>query len=82
MPIATLLKKTIFDQYRVEPYFASITRNSQCEQVVVVAQKGGEVIYWEDVEEGFNISPISSNQQILKPGFEQDELHLALNRWR
>jgi hypothetical protein len=42
----------IFRQYSVEPYFASIPRFGRVEKVVVVAQKAGEIIYWEDVEEG------------------------------
>jgi len=49
--------------------------------VVVVARKGQEVIYWDDVEEGFNVSPISERGQILQHWCNQDELRHALNAW-
>jgi hypothetical protein len=75
-------QKSVFDQFRVKPYFAKIARNNQLEQVVVVARKNNEVIYWEDVEEGFNISPITADQHISEPGANQDELRLALNCWK
>ncbi len=38
-------------------------------------------MYWEDVEEGFNISGLSSDGMILEHGCNQDELHTALQRW-
>ena len=34
------------------------------EHVIVVARKGSEVIYWEDVEEGFNLSNVSDTGEI------------------
>lgn len=51
------------------------------ETVVVVARKGEEVIYWEDVEEGFNVSPIGEGRRILEHWCNQDELRHALNAW-
>jgi predicted esterase YcpF (UPF0227 family) len=51
------------------------------ESVVVVARKGDEVIYYEDVEEGFNVSPISQEGRILEHWCSQDELRFALNAW-
>jgi hypothetical protein len=41
----------IFGRYAVEPYLAPILRYGEMDNVVVVARKGEEVIYWEDVEE-------------------------------
>lgn len=71
----------VFEQYAVEPFAASIRRSGAMESVVVVARKQDQVMYWEDVEEGFNLSPISADGEILEPGFEQDEFGWALNRW-
>ncbi|HWF06468.1 MAG TPA: hypothetical protein VHA06_22450 [Candidatus Angelobacter sp.] len=71
----------IFTRYAIEPYLAPIVRNGTIESVVVVARRENEVIYWEDVEEGFNVSPIDSNGQILEHWCNQDELGLALNAW-
>ena len=72
---------TTFQQYSVDPYFASILRYGKREQVVVVAEKSGEVMYWEDVEEGFNISPVGPNGNILEHWCNQDDLGIALNEW-
>jgi len=71
----------VFDKYRVEPFSAPIVRYGQTESVVVVARKGDQVIYWEDVEDGFNVSPISPDGQVLEHWCNQDELRFALNAW-
>jgi hypothetical protein len=39
------------------------------------------VIYWEDIEEGFNLSPIAPNGHILEYWCNQDPLQVALNAW-
>jgi hypothetical protein len=51
-------QKEALDRYGVEPCVAPIVRYGRCESVLVVARKDNEVIYWEDVEEGFNLSPV------------------------
>ena len=70
-----------FKKYAVEPYLAPIVRYGELEQVVVVARNGDEVMYWEDVEEGFNLSPIASDGKILEHWCNQDELRYAVNSW-
>jgi len=70
-----------YKEYAVEPYVAPILRYGQIENAVVVARRGDEVIYWEDVEEGFNLSPVSPDGQILEHWSNQDELRFALNAW-
>lgn len=70
----------IYRQYSVEPHFAPIVRYGKAENVVVVAQKSDEVIYWEDVEEGFNISPVGPDGRVLEHWCNQDDLGIALNR--
>lgn len=69
-----------FKKY-AEPYVAPILRYGQMDCAVVVAQRGNEVIYWEDVEEGFNLSPISPDGRIIEHWCNQDELRFALNSW-
>jgi hypothetical protein len=71
----------VFRQYSVEPYFAPIVRYGKVEKVVIVAHRAGEVIYWEDVEEGFNISPLGSDGLVLEHWCNQDDLSTALNQW-
>src|SRR6266516_3701150 len=63
-----------FKKYSVEPYPAPICRYNETEYVVIVACKGDEAIYWEDVEEGFNVSRVGQDGQILEHWCNQDEL--------
>jgi len=70
-----------FDAYRVEPYIAPIVRSGTLESAVVVARKGGHVIYWEDVEEGFGVSAVGADGQILESDSSQNDLGVALNSW-
>jgi hypothetical protein len=67
--------------YAVAPYAAPIIRYGQPETVVVVARKDSETIYWEDVEGGFNSSPIGSDGTILEHWCNQDQLGQALDFW-
>ncbi len=71
----------MFRRYAVEPHVTPILRYGEMETVVVVARKGEEVIYWEDIEEGFNVSPIAKDGRILEHWCNQDELRHALNSW-
>ncbi|HYG97808.1 MAG TPA: hypothetical protein VD837_01665 [Terriglobales bacterium] len=74
-------QKATFKRYAVEPFCAPIVRYGKTESVVVVARRRNEVMYYEDVEEGFNVSPISCDGQILEHWCNQDELRWALNAW-
>ncbi len=71
----------VFRQYSVDPYFAPIERYGKLEKVVVVAYNSGEVMYWEDVEEGFNTSPVGADGHVLQHWCNQDDLGTALNQW-
>jgi hypothetical protein len=70
-----------FELYAVQPYLAPIIRYGKAESVIVVARMRDEVIYWEDVEEGFNVSPIAPDGRIPEHSCNQDDLGLALNAW-
>ena len=70
-----------FRLYAVHPYVAPIVRYGNNDSVVVVARRRDEVIYWEDVEEGFNISTVATDGHILEHWCNQDGLGLALNAW-
>ena len=70
-----------FGKYRVAPFPAPIVRYGKTESVVVVARNGDQVIYYEDVEDGFNVSPISPDGRVLEHWSNQDELRFALNAW-
>jgi len=68
-----------FKKYSIEPYPISIYRFNNWEPVVVVARNGREVMYWEDVEEGFNISQLADDDTIRDYSCEQNDLRRALN---
>ena len=55
-----------------------IKRFDNIESVIVVAERDGVVIYYEDVEEGFNISSLAPDGSIASPVFEQWSLLHAL----
>jgi hypothetical protein len=48
--------------------------------VYVVAEIEGRVIYFEDVEEGWNVAPLTSRGELESRGFEQDDLLCLLSR--
>ena len=70
-----------FRTYGVEPSATAIRRHGQLEAVVVVARKGSEAMYWEDVEEGFNTSRVGADGILLDHFCNQDDLGTALTRW-
>ncbi len=74
-------QKDIYKKFAVSPFLAPISRYGQLESVVVVARNHDEVIYWEDVEEGFNVSHIQKDGRLAEHWCNQDELGLALNYW-
>lgn len=74
-------KLAIFRRYAVLPHYMPIMRSGQLEQVIVVARKDNEVMFWEDIEEGFEISTPSHEGIILDYGASQNNLSLALYGW-
>jgi hypothetical protein len=71
-------QRQFFDRCKVVPHLAKIDRFGATETVFVVAKAGDLVLYYEDVEEGFNISPLLPDGSIASPGYEQWELRHAL----
>ena len=70
-----------FEKYRVTPHYSPIIRQSGVEQVVVIARKEDEVMYWNDIEEGFGVSPIGAGGILTKEDSNQNDLGVALNAW-
>jgi len=77
----TSAQKEIFEKYRVPPFQAPIIRYNKLEQVFVVAKFNNEVMYYEDVEDGFNFSHLDKEGKIIKHWCNQDELKHALLHW-
>ncbi len=76
-------ERKLFDRYRVRPWKAVIRRSEQAgdEHVFVVAQAVGGVLYFDDVEYGFNISGVDDSGRIITPGGSQSTLKDAVGAW-
>jgi len=74
-------QKALFAKYKVDPYKASIIRNGTKEDLFIVAVRDAEVMYYEDVEEGFNFSLLNEDGSIKDHWCNQDELKHALLHW-
>jgi hypothetical protein len=69
-----------FAACRVPLRSVPILRNGAFESVFVVAQRGDLVVYYEDIEEGFNISKLAPDGSIAEPGYEDWRLCHAMLR--
>ena len=69
-------QKAKLDACRVEPWQAVIRRSEQAgdERVWVIAERQGQVLYFDDVEWGWNFSEVNEEGRILRPGGRQGEL--------
>jgi hypothetical protein len=76
-------ERYVLERYRVSPWKAIIRRTEQAgdEHVFVVAQTTGGVLYYDDVENGFNVSCIDNSGRLTTPGCSQYTLQEAVNRW-
>jgi hypothetical protein len=68
------------ETFRVQPREAIIRRSSQCgdERVWVIAERHGQVLYFDDVEWGWNWSEVDREDRILRTGGGQGELRDVL----
>ena len=73
-------QRQFFERCKVARHLAKIDRLGATETVFVVARAGDLALYYEDVEEGFNISLLRLDGSIASPGHEQWELCSALGR--
>lgn len=72
-----------FDRFRV-PLRKVVIRRSEAagnESVFVVAARGTGVLYFDDVEYGFNVSEVGGDGQLVSPGGSQSDLEEAIERW-
>ena len=74
-------ERVTFERYAVPLFTVPILRFGKIESVVVVARDGDEVLYWEDVEEGFNTSSLTKDGLIAERFCNQDNLGAAIARW-
>lgn len=73
-------QKRLLDRTRVEPRQATIRRTESAgdESVWVVAELDGSVLYFDDVETGWNSSEVDAAGRILRPTGSQNQLRDVL----
>lgn len=76
----TAEQRNIFARYRVSPYKLPIHRLGNLEEVFVVAELPTGLIYYEDVEEGFEFDRLGADGAIPKQSCNQYELRHLLSQ--
>lgn len=73
-------EQAVFEKHRVKPYPVPIVRFGNVASVLVIAKFGNRVLYYEDVEEGFELSELDGKGQILNHGCSQYSLQMVLHQ--
>ena len=75
--------RSAFQRFAVPVGTATIVRSEKAgaETVFVVARCPGGVLYFDDVEYGFNVSSVDEADMILQPGGSQYTLAEAVECW-
>jgi hypothetical protein len=73
-------QQNLFARYRVPPYRVPIHRLGKLEEVFVVAELPSGVIYYEDVEEGFEFDSLGTDGAIPEQSCNQYELGHVLSQ--
>ncbi|MDH0863375.1 hypothetical protein [Mitsuaria sp. GD03876] len=71
-------QRDAFSRYRVPFYEVPIRRGDALERVHVVAHLPLGLLYYEDVEEGFEVSTLAADGAIAEPGANQFDLRHIL----
>ncbi len=74
-------QRQVFEDHRVLLRRAVLVRYERQEEAFIVAQRGDEVMYYEDLETGFNFSLLSEDGSIRESGCNESRLGNAVNRW-
>lgn len=72
-------ERVLFDSISVPPERVAFA--DSIEDAFVVARRGEEVIYYEEVEDGFNTSRLDVDGRIAEHWYNQDELRWVLYAW-
>jgi hypothetical protein len=73
-------QREMLERYGVVPRQAIIRRSTEAgdEPVWIIAERDGQVLYYDDVEEGWNPSEVDKVGRILRPGGGQGRLRDVL----
>jgi hypothetical protein len=73
-------ERQFFERIRIVPLqHQPIARRQGIEHVFVVAAWAGWIVFWEDVEEGFEVTRVDSDGVIREYGASQWEIRHAIN---
>lgn len=73
-------QRKLFEIHRVQPYQVPIHRFGNTESVFAVAQFSEGLLYYEDIEEGFELAALGEDGAIQEPGCNQYELTHVLHQ--
>jgi len=80
LPNCSPSQQVAFASYRVPFYSVAFQRGRALEQVLVVAELPSGLLYYEDVEEGFEVGALDADGILQGHGCNQLELAYALSR--
>jgi hypothetical protein len=73
-------ERAVFESHKVMPYSVPIVRLGKVETAFVIAEFGEHVLYYEDVEEGFEMTGLDAAGRIPIQGCNQYSLQMALQQ--
>jgi hypothetical protein len=80
LAVCTDLEREFFEKIKVTPFQrCQIARGGGIEHVFVVAVWSGWMVFWEDVEEGFEVSRVDPDGVIRDYAASQWEIRYAIN---
>jgi len=74
-------ERALFERTRTRIERRPLVDDRFLKTAFVVACYGGEVMYYNDIEGGFNTSPLTDEGSILEYWCNQDNLQGALHTW-
>jgi hypothetical protein len=80
LPNCSSAQQVAFASYRVPFYSVAFRRGRALEQVLVVAELPSGLLYYEDIEEGFEVGTLDADGILQDHGCNQLELTDALSR--
>lgn len=68
----------LYEQHRIQPRFVGLRRHEGVENVFAIAQVGDRVVFYDDVEDGFEVARLDRESVLDLNGCGQFRLNEAL----
>ena len=72
--------RAAYERVAVEPQLMPILNDPRHQEVWVVAKFEDQALFYDDVEGGFNVSPVVDGN-LIEAGYSQDPLGGAIHTW-